>query len=333
MNSSDIRLQYDLVSLVEQAAGPLRGRGVVCPMPHHTHSKGTPSLYVYEGRDGIQRFRCFGNCGASGDVIDFVGFYHFGAAYQKGSPEWFLKAVEKLGHLPCARPRRLPRPARTFDQSLVRRLVMRWHRSLDVHARRYLEQRGILSVADRFLLGYRYIKPQYNHGTPGHYITIPTIHLDRIHSVKCRRIDTHPDYSTGFGQALRYTTLSGKRIGGPQFGVFNYNNAAFATSPLLSPEGEMDVMLCVALGFRAFSFNIGTYVTGDWHVLFRQAAITYLADGGEAGLAHARHKMLACGEGEIVQLDDDVGALYARHGAAFTKDYLHGLGSRREARR
>ena len=47
---------------------------IVCPLPSHSHSEGTPSFSIYYGRDGIQRFSCHGNCGARGDVVDLVGY-------------------------------------------------------------------------------------------------------------------------------------------------------------------------------------------------------------------------------------------------------------------
>lgn len=45
------------------------GREYICLCPFHAED--TPSCTIYVGRDGVQRFHCFG-CGEQGDVIDFV---------------------------------------------------------------------------------------------------------------------------------------------------------------------------------------------------------------------------------------------------------------------
>lgn len=72
--SSDVdRLRRD-VSLVDLAASygvKLQENGgefeACCPI----HAEDTPSFTIFPGRDGVQRFHCFG-CGARGDVMDFV---------------------------------------------------------------------------------------------------------------------------------------------------------------------------------------------------------------------------------------------------------------------
>src|SRR5574338_1390133 len=46
---------------------------IVCPLPLHIHRRNTPSFMIFF-RDGVQYFRCHGNCGLTGDVIDLVGY-------------------------------------------------------------------------------------------------------------------------------------------------------------------------------------------------------------------------------------------------------------------
>ena len=60
-----------------------RSNTVVCPF----HDDNDPSFGVIKGKDGVDRYHCFG-CGEHGDVIDFVRKYE-----QIG----FKEAFEKLG--------------------------------------------------------------------------------------------------------------------------------------------------------------------------------------------------------------------------------------------
>lgn len=58
-----IRLNNDLSAVVESYLGPAKGSKWRCPF----HNDKTPSFSVKDGR-----YKCFGTCGASGDVVDFV---------------------------------------------------------------------------------------------------------------------------------------------------------------------------------------------------------------------------------------------------------------------
>lgn len=58
-----IRLDNDLLAVVEHYLGPAKGGKWRCPF----HNDKTPSFSVKAGR-----YRCFGTCGAAGDVVDFV---------------------------------------------------------------------------------------------------------------------------------------------------------------------------------------------------------------------------------------------------------------------
>tara|TARA_B100000315_G_scaffold225363_1_gene231536 strand:- start:1283 stop:1834 length:552 start_codon:yes stop_codon:yes gene_type:complete len=63
-------------------AGVKAGSKALCPF-HDDHH---PSLSVYRGRDGCDRFKCFA-CGAAGDAIDFV---------RRTENLTFRKAIERL---------------------------------------------------------------------------------------------------------------------------------------------------------------------------------------------------------------------------------------------
>jgi len=71
MEIGDIRRLYDIRDLLSLSA---RKKWINCPLPLHPHKHYTPSFSIYVGHDGVQRFKCHGNCGAHGDVIDLAGY-------------------------------------------------------------------------------------------------------------------------------------------------------------------------------------------------------------------------------------------------------------------
>ena len=80
------------LSLVEVASGDvkLRRNGAdrwsgLCPF----HREKTPSFTIYSGRDGAQRYKCWG-CGESGDLFDY---------WQKTQGLEFGAAIERLAHM------------------------------------------------------------------------------------------------------------------------------------------------------------------------------------------------------------------------------------------
>lgn len=79
INFQQIRLDNDLSAVVEKYLGPAKGGKWRCPF----HNDKTPSFSV-KG----DRYKCFGSCGATGDVVDFV------AAMEKIN---LKDAAQKLG--------------------------------------------------------------------------------------------------------------------------------------------------------------------------------------------------------------------------------------------
>jgi len=92
MNKIDIDAllqSIDLAELVSQAGGKLRhnGDGYRCACPLHGGSNES-SFSVFRGDDGLFYWKCFADCDAGGDSIEFVKLW-------KGLD--FLRAVEYLG--------------------------------------------------------------------------------------------------------------------------------------------------------------------------------------------------------------------------------------------
>lgn len=72
-----------------------------CPF----HSENTPSFTVYTGKDGVERYHCFG-CGEKGDVLDFVKAI-------KGVDT--REAIKILGGTDTSRPNIAPRKVEVRD--------------------------------------------------------------------------------------------------------------------------------------------------------------------------------------------------------------------------
>lgn len=68
---SEIKARLSLTEILSSDGVKLRRSGAdrwsaLCPL----HNERTPSFTIYAGRDGSQRFKCWG-CGASGDLVDY----------------------------------------------------------------------------------------------------------------------------------------------------------------------------------------------------------------------------------------------------------------------
>lgn len=70
----DIKRQFSLTDVVNRYVETRkRGKYQVGLCPFHDDSH--PSLHLFMGKDGVERYRCFA-CDAAGDVIDFVAAMH-----------------------------------------------------------------------------------------------------------------------------------------------------------------------------------------------------------------------------------------------------------------
>jgi hypothetical protein len=315
-----IRQLYDLPTIVAQLTGMAARKVMVCPMPFHQHYHLSPSFGMFVDADGIQRFKCFGQCGVQGDVIDFAGYYHLGQGYDPNNSEHIQAALAYLrgGGISAARTP-LQKRNKPLDERIVRPLVEAWERALweNDQALAYLEQRGVLAVAGQFRLGYECIDPQYTKhkqrgGTvPGHYISIPTIQDGRIISVKLRRIDSY--YTGCDNPPIRYDSVAGPQIGTGQPGIFNHDAVAFQSGLIFSPEGEFDVMLIEALGYRACCTNGGANVLSDrLELILAHSDPVWIEDDDEAGHRHAEMKQKMVGKGIIINTRPykDLGDMY-----------------------
>ena len=326
-----IRQLYDLPTIVGQMTGMDVHRTMVCPMPFHQHHNMSASFGMFVDKQGIQRFKCFGQCGAQGDVIDFAGYYHLGAGYNPNDPEHIKTALAYLRGNPISAKRTvLKKKGKSLDQRIIRPLLHKWQHDLWTcdKALEYCEQRGIRTVAAQFGLGYQCIEPRYTkyegkHGVlPGHYLCIPTFQAQEIISVKLRRISSF--YGPDDIKPIRYDSVSGSKIGTGQPGIFNGDKVQFTQDRVFSPEGEFDVMLATALGFQACCVNGGANVMSErLALILAHADPVWIADSDEAGRRHAEAKRQSVGKGIIIDFAPfkDLGDFYETHPQQ-TKDEL-----------
>ena len=95
MELSDIERNYDLADMVPGLKGNGRSYWGICPLPQHVHSSHpTPSFSVFWYK-GKQRFKCHGNCGLMGNVIDLAG-YMWVPNYERYDKKQYLRAAEIL---------------------------------------------------------------------------------------------------------------------------------------------------------------------------------------------------------------------------------------------
>lgn len=260
-----------------------------CPL----HSDSNPSMHIYD--DG--GFKCF-QCGVSGDVIDFVGYYHFGTAYDPSTH--FTQAVDKLGNLDIAqlpqRPTQQPVVKPKPQLSINLDTLYRWHETMPASRREYWHSRGLTdATVDRFMLGW-----------DGRRYTIP--HLYRLIPFGCKRRKSEIDDKI----EERYVCISGSRSG-----IFNADILQSVEMVVIC-EGEIDAMLLEQWGFPAVTSTAGAATwKPDWVNLFSSVRkIFILYDNDKAGLDGALHVQSTLRRAKIVRYPEgvkDCGELFDKY--------------------
>lgn len=171
INFPQIRLDHDLRAVVEQYLGkPQRNGKWLCPF----HAENTPSFTV-KG----DRFRCFGTCGLSGDVTDFVALMDKtdvrSAAQRLGGylldlglskEEIRAKQAEIRAEYQKRQQQRQEEERLQREQAIARVAGMsakvNWYHSLVSQARDYWHGQGLSDgTIERYRLGYCPSCPTY----------------------------------------------------------------------------------------------------------------------------------------------------------------------------
>jgi hypothetical protein len=217
MNAREIARIYDIVTVL--GLEPAR-KTWICPFPQHVHHNNTPSLGVDWWGDR-QRFKCFGNCGLQGDVIDAVGYTRI-PGYNPGDRQSVNMAIGLLqsGFEPCE-----PTPvvARPLTWDALAALSEPGPRVLEYAARRGLSRQTLHEFSVREKNGA---------------LAIPVFHYGTLMGVKYR--------ATWEAPAVRYWSEEGSRNA-----LFNYARVYYTDRPLLVVKGEIPVMLLHQHGILA----------------------------------------------------------------------------------
>ena len=285
----EIKAANPLVETVTRLTGqPIVRHKIKAPW----RNEDTPSLHVYE--DGS--WWDYGS-GVGGDVLDFVGYFYFGTAYNPHVH--FTEVIDRLGSLgirplPAQTTKPKPAPQRTFAISLDE--IMLWHDEMPDNRRAYWHSRGLADhTIDAFLLGW-----------DGRRYTIPHLYRYIPFGIK-RRISDIDD-----GVREKYVSVTGSRMG-----IFN-GDALWEAESAVICEGEIDCMLLYQAGHHAVSTTAGANSwKPEWAKLFshvRKLWIVY--DNDEAGRKGAQKVQATLRRARIVTLPEgikDVGELMGQH--------------------
>ena len=239
MKLKEIPQHYDLLTILREMGVKVKGvhsKWCLCPMPFHPHSpRPTPSFSVYyDTSRQKQYFKCHGNCGAAGDVIDFIGYLHI-PHYERFTPQLYMQAAALLiSGVFTPSPVLVPPPIPCLPPSL-------WEEAIPPSKPilRYCHARGLTErEIALFRLGTapKDWRERYHITSPETWLTIPTFHGGRLMGIKLRSINT----------GLRYLSVPGSRKG-----LFNHDAVSGASGSVLVLKGEIAVMVAHRFGLLA----------------------------------------------------------------------------------
>lgn len=196
----------------------------VCPLPQHVHSAHpTPSFAIRVYDDGVQRFKCFGSCGLSGDAVDAVGYTRI-PNYDKENGDHVKMAASLLSQ----EFEPLDEPVKRVERPPLDPLLWRDFYPAGERVREYARLRG---------LNPKTIK-KFKIGEKSGAMAIPCFRFEQLIGIKYRATWPNP--------TLRFWSEEGS-----QLGLFNHDRVVFTSDPVLVLKGEIPVMLLDQFGFAA----------------------------------------------------------------------------------
>jgi len=278
IDTTEIRAQYDLRSLVEQDLGqpPIRsGRAALYKCPFHGEQKGY-SLAIWA--DG---YRCFGKCDTAGDHFDWLMTYHgltFAEALASLNSGAFQASPELKPVIRACSTEPPPQAWQTSAREVVE-IAEDWlWSSQGERALTYLLRRGLSAeTIHKARLGY----------IPGGYqqwreiaglhvpcgISIPWFAADALWAVKVRRAYGEPKYA--------------QIAGGSSHGLYHVDALKPGGTSVFC-EGEFDALLVQQeAGSLVSAVTLGSAtnrLTARWHAeLASQRTIFVSYDQDDAG--------------------------------------------------
>jgi DNA primase len=296
----DLKAKYDLRLMVEADLGPARCRGgkaLLWRCPFHNEHKGY-SLVVW-----ANGWRCFGACGAQGDILDWLQRYR-GLTFEEACR--FLGAVDPGGRfiyrvrserpkIPEAQP-----PAGEWQTAawnvVVKAESVLWS-PYGARALRYLHRRGltdetILSARLGLIPGRPWEWLRLGNLTAPCGIAIPWFVGQELWAVKVRRAAGLP----------KYTQIAG----GSAQGLYNAT-ALEGHETVLFVEGEFDALLaeqeCGGLVGVATLGSAAASLNPHWLPLLLHCKTILVAyDADEAGMKGAARLQALTKRARVIQV-------------------------------
>lgn len=204
---------------------------IVCPLPTHIHANNTPSFSIF-WRNGVQHFKCHGNCGLTGDVVDLVGYINI-PGYDRHNADMVNRALDLMDNRLEISPPFVPEKQPKLDPYLWRKLMPPGERVIQ-----YAKKRGLTEdTIEKFFIG------QYKN-----WMSMPIFENGKLVNVKLR--------NTGEGQ--RFMSVKGSRIS-----LFNHDAVAYTTETVYVVKGEIPAMLMDQMGFLACAPSNGEGALSD----------------------------------------------------------------------
>jgi len=272
-NYIDIVNSYDLISVVESYGVKLKGyknKWGLCPIPFHVHTNNTHSFSVFQGEDR-QRFKCHGNCGAYGDVIDFIGFMEIANYDPMDSTQRSLAlAYLRNGRTPTPPKYRQAKAKPFLPQFLYENFF-----PLTQNVREYLIMRGLSNeLIEKFKFGsaVKLVNNRPVKGKVENLLSIPTFELGTLMGIKLRVLN-NPKF--------RYFSVTGSRSS-----FWGYDDVYHTTEPVLVTKGEICAAVMRQAGFLSAAPTGGEGQKASFDRIKDALIFTrsiYVADNDETG--------------------------------------------------
>lgn len=243
MDIRDIRKLYSISSVLGVSK-----RLIICPLPMHVHSENTPSFSIFN-KDGVEYFKCHGNCQRMGDVIDLVGYINI-PYYDDKNVVHIMMAISMLvdGHEAT-----LYKPPKRVE----------------LLPTKYLDYLPISEAATEYLVkrGFRLSTiSNYKVGSKSGAVAIPNFENKVLIGIK-----------------FRSTSMSGPRYWsekGSRGGLFNHDGVFMREDPILVLKAEIPAMLATQVGFTACGLTGGEMsdLSAYRHVFAFSKRVVYVTD-------------------------------------------------------
>jgi DNA primase len=265
MELKDLRMLYDITDILSGLGVDTSRRYMICPMPHHIHHNNTPSFSVFVSPDGVQRFKCHGNCGLQGDAIDLAGYLWVGG-YDPNNKEMIRLAVDAL------------QARREMNLTPV---VFEKPRGLDASiqypltgaAMAYAQHRGLNENTARL----------FSLGEDQGYLTIPNYENGKLISIKKRAMSSN--------LSPRYKVEKGSRKS-----LFNHDAVKYRNDVVFYVKAEIPAMLMTQMGYNACSPGMGeNSFMESWKQALAFAKVIIIGDNDEAGIRAASTRAIDLG--------------------------------------